>query len=131
MVTELFHLCSPHHRLCQVALNLTTVASRRLVARKGTVSHLTVKTLIWSVLKTMTQGSRRYLVEPVVELLGTGLAAEVASRASELSGDAFLTQLVTVVTAYTLQTQPLDKILLEQQLTSWGGESGNVLKERR
>lgn len=72
----------------------------------------------------MTQGSRRYLVEPVVELLGTGLAAEVASRASELSGDAFLTQLVTVVTAYTLQTQPLDKILLKQQLTSWGVGGG-------
>lgn len=70
----------------------------------------------------MMQRSRRYLVEPVVELLGTGLAAEVASRASELSGDAFLTELVTVVTAYTLQTQPLDKILLKQQLTSWGGE---------
>lgn len=35
LVTELFHLCSPHHRLCQVTLNLTTVAPRRLVARKG------------------------------------------------------------------------------------------------
>lgn len=62
---------------------------------------------------------RTYLVEPVVELLGTGLAAEVASRASKLSGDAFLTELVTVVTAYALQTQPLDKILLKQQLTPW------------
>lgn len=67
-----------------------------------------------------TQRSGTYLVEPVVELLGAGLAAEVSCGASELSGDAFLAELVTVVTAYTFQTQPLDKILLKQQLTSWG-----------
>lgn len=35
LVTELFHLCSPHDRLRQATLNLTTVAPRRLVARKG------------------------------------------------------------------------------------------------
>lgn len=49
LVTELFHLCPPHHRLCQVTLNLTTVAPRRLVARNGTVSHPPLN--IWSVLK--------------------------------------------------------------------------------
>lgn len=74
--------------------------------------------------------SGTYLIEPVVELLGTGLTAEIPSCASKLSGDAFLTELVTVVAAYTLQTQPLDKILLKQQLTSWEEKSRNILKER-
>lgn len=46
--------------------------------------------------------SGAYLIEPVVELLGTGLAAEIPSCASKLSGDAFLTELVTMVAAYTL-----------------------------
>lgn len=54
-----------------------------------------------------------------MELLGAGLAAEVPSCASKLSGDAFLTELVTVVAAHALQTQPLDEILLKQQLTPW------------
>lgn len=74
--------------------------------------------------------SGTYLIEPVVELLDTGLTAEIPSCASKLSGDAFLTELVTVVAAYTLQTQPLDKILLKQQLTSWEVKSRNILKER-
>lgn len=71
------------------------------------------------------------LVEPVVELLGTGLAAEVPSRASKLPGDAFLAELVTVVAADTLQTQPLDKILLKQELTSWEEERRHILKKKR
>lgn len=74
--------------------------------------------------------SGTYLIEPVVELLGTGLAAEIPSCASKRSGDAFLAELVTVVAAYTLQTQPLDKILLKQQLTSWEEKRRNILKER-
>lgn len=74
--------------------------------------------------------SGAYLIEPVVELLGTGLAAEIPSCASKLSGDAFLTELATVVAAYTLQTQPLDKILLKQQLTSWEEKGRHILKER-
>jgi len=48
-----------------------------------------------------------------VELLGTPLAAEVPSHAAELPGHASLTELVAVITAHTLQTEPLDKILLK------------------
>lgn len=86
--------------------------------QKGMVSEWRLKTYVDCFFRNDAE-VRTYLVEPVVELLGAGLAAEVASRASKLSSDAFLTELVTVVTAYTLQTQPLDKILLKQQLTPW------------
>lgn len=48
-----------------------------------------------------------------MELLGTGLAAEVPGHAAELPGHTSLTELVAVVTADTLQTQTLDKILLK------------------
>lgn len=48
-----------------------------------------------------------------MELLGTGLAAEVPGHATELPGHTSLTELVAVVTADTFQTQPLDKILLK------------------
>lgn len=47
-----------------------------------------------------------------MELLGTRLAAEVPSQASQLPGHTSLTELVAVVTADTLQTQPLDEVLL-------------------
>ena len=47
-----------------------------------------------------------------MEFLGTRLAAEVPSHASELLGHTSLTQLVAVVAADTLKTQPLDEILL-------------------
>lgn len=48
-----------------------------------------------------------------MELLGTGLAAEVPRQAPELPGQTSLTELAAVVTADTLQTQPLDEILLK------------------
>lgn len=53
------------------------------------------------------------LVVPVVELLGTGLAAEVPGHPAELPRHASLAELVTVVAADALQTQTLDEILLE------------------
>lgn len=53
------------------------------------------------------------LIVPVVELLGTRLAAEVPGHTSERSGYTSLTELVAVVTAHTFQTQTLNKILLE------------------
>lgn len=57
-----------------------------------------------------------------MELLRACLATEVPGRAAELLGHTSLTELVTVVTADTLQTQPLDKILLKQQLAPCGGK---------
>lgn len=74
---------------------------------------------IWNIFFKRMRMSETYLIEPVVKLLGTSLAAEIPSCSSKLPGDAFLTELVTVVATYTLQTQPLDEILLKQQLTSW------------
>lgn len=53
------------------------------------------------------------LVVPIVEFLGTRLAAEVPGHAAELPGHTSLTELVAVVTAHTFQTQTFDKILLE------------------
>lgn len=53
------------------------------------------------------------LVVPVVELLGTGLAAEVPGHPAELPCHAPLAELVTVVAADALKTQTLDEILLE------------------
>lgn len=55
-----------------------------------------------------------HFVVPVIELVGTRLAAEVSGHATELLGHASLTELVAMVTAHTLETQPLDKILLKQ-----------------
>lgn len=37
LVTEMLHLCSPHHRLCQVPLHLTAVTPRSLVTTKKSI----------------------------------------------------------------------------------------------
>lgn len=66
--------------------------------------------------------TRTDLVVPVMKLLGAGLAAEVPRHAAQLPGHTPLTQLAAVVTGDTLQTKPLDKVLLKQQLTAWEGE---------
>lgn len=59
------------------------------------------------------------LVVPVVELLGTGLAAEVPRHAAELARDTSLAHLAAVVAADALEAQTLDEVLLEKQLATW------------
>lgn len=63
-------------------------------------------------------GTRSDLVVPLVELLGAGFTAEVPGNTGQLPGHSSLTQLSAVVTGDTLQTQPVGKVLLEQQLTT-------------
>lgn len=58
---------------------------------------------------------------PVVKLLGARLAAEVPSHAAKLPGQGPFAELIAVVAADALQTQPPDEVLLIQELAAWEG----------